>query len=162
MGRSKSVYKQGCAFLNHTNTLKAPYFWTIQSDWLDLRIRYFERGLPCHFTKIMQSLDTVLCCFFTFSCQEANTLTDTKFSCKRIAEEGITINNFYFIPSRNCFLFLPRNPPFLNTTTSDFSVLMDSECSYTLNSNGSVGFVTPWKYLTRALNHPQTAAKKFN
>ena len=28
-----------------------------------------------------------------------------------------------------------------------------------MNSNGSVGFVTPWKYFTRALNHPQTAAK---
>ena len=61
----------------------------MQSDWLNLRIKRFERGLPCHFTKIAQNSDTVAYCFFTFSCQEANTLTDTKFSCKRIAEVGI-------------------------------------------------------------------------
>ena len=30
---------------------------------------------------------------------------------------------------------------------------------YTLNLNGSVDFVAPWQYLTRALNHPQTTAE---
>ena len=159
VGRPKSVYKQGCALSQPHQHTEVPYFSTIQSDWLDLRIKHFERGLPCHFTKITQNSDTVACCSFTFSCQEANTLTDTKFSCKRIAEVGITINNFYFIPSRNRFSFLPRNPPFLNTMTSDFSVLMDKECSLHTEFKWLVCFVTQWKYLTRALNHPQTAAK---
>ena len=159
VGRSKTLTSKSVHFFDHTNTLKAPYFSTIQSDWLDLRIKHFERGLPCHFTKITQNSDTVACCSFTFSCQEANTLTDTKFSCKRIAEVGITINNFYFIPSRNRFSFLPRNPPFLNTMTSDFSVLMDKECSLHIEFKWFSWFCNPMEILHKSAKSSANSSK---
>ena len=97
--------------------------------------------------------------FFTFSCQEANTLTDTKFSCKRIAEVGITINNFYFIPSRNSFSFLLTNTSFLNTTTSDYSVLMDKECSLHIEFKWFSWFCNPMEILHKSAKSSANSSK---